>query len=211
KRKNELDESRKRIIELYDQRIHCLEFDHRWKCQELENAYQELLQPRVRSAATPYVALHRGPAKATRLSGGVILRLITKVYRTIFRTLPRVTQLSCYWAPLRHVVRLVDTATARGAENVLVIGSRQGFINTIADHLPGLHGLVSMSDLKTGNLAKAFDRLPKWDLCICNFELAELAEVSTILTAIRPLMLNGGMIIGFYLNYDAAPVTIDGV
>src|SRR5262249_44717215 len=122
KRKNELDESRKRIIELYDQRIHCLEFDHRWKCQELENAYQELLQPRVRSAATPYVALHRGPAKATRLSGGVILRLITKVYRTIFGTLPRVTQLSCYWAPLRHVVRLVDTATARGAENVLVIG-----------------------------------------------------------------------------------------
>jgi len=209
RKKMNWDESRKRIIELYDQRIHRLEFDHRCKCQELENAYQELLQRRVLSAATPYVALHRGPAKAARLSGGVISRLITKVYRTIFGTLPRVTQLSCYWAPLRHVIRLVDTATARGAKNVLVIGSRQGFINTIADHLRGLHGLVSMSDLKTGNLAKAFDRLPKWDLCICNLELAELAELSTILTAVRPVMLNGGTIIGFYLNYDAAPVTMD--
>jgi hypothetical protein len=209
KRKNELNESHKELTELYEQRIHRLELDRKCKCQELENAYQELLQRRVLSAATPYVGLHRGPAKASRLSGGVISRLITKVYRTIFGTLPRVTQLSCYWAPLRHVVRLVDTATARGAENVLVIGSRQGFINTIADHLPGLHGLVSMSDLKTGNLAKAFDRLPKWDLCICNLELAELAEVSTILTAVRPVMSNGGTIVGFYLNYDATPVTMD--
>ena len=129
---------------------------------------------------------------------------------TIFGTVPRVTRLSCYWATLRHVVRLIDTAVVRAAENVLIIGSKQSFISTIADHLPGLHGLVSMSDLKTGNLAKAFDRLPKWDLCVCNLELAELAEVSTILTAIRPVMSNGGTIIGFYLNYDATPVTMDG-
>jgi hypothetical protein len=120
---------------------------------------------------------------------------------TIFGTVPRVTRLSCYWATLRHVVRLIDTAVVRAAENVLIIGSKQSFISTIADHL-GLHGLASMSDLKTG--AQAFDRLPNWDLYICDLELAELAEVSTILTAIRPVMLNGGTIIGFYLNYDAA-------
>jgi len=128
----------------------------------------------------------------------------------MFGKLPRVTQLSCYWAPLRHVVRLVDMATARGAKNVLVIGSGRGFTDTIADQLPGLHGLVSMSDLKTGNLAKACDRLPQWDLCICTLELADLAELPTILTAISPVMLNGRTIIGFSLNYDAARVPMDG-
>jgi hypothetical protein len=209
KRKNELDESRKRIIELYEQRIHRLEFDHKYKYQEVENAYQELVQRRVLSAASPYVRLHRGPVKVPRLSGAVISQLVTKGFRTIFGTVPRVTRLSCYWASLRHVLRLVDTATARGAENVLVIGSRESVVSTIADHLPGLHGLTSMSDLKAGNLAKTFERLPKWDLCICNLELAELAEFSTIVTAIRPVMLNGGTIIGFYPNYGATPITMD--
>jgi hypothetical protein len=210
RKKNELKQSIEKIIHLYDKRIQRLELDRKSKCQELEAAYQHLLKRRVLSAAIPYVSLHRGVAAVTPLTGGTISRLMEKIYRTMFGKLPRVTQLSCYWAPLRHFVRLVDMATARGAKNVLVIGSGHGFIDTIADHLPGLHGLVSMSDLKTGNLAKACDRLPKWDLCICNLEPAELAEVSTILTAIKPVMSNGGTIIGFYLNNDAAPIPMDG-
>jgi hypothetical protein len=213
KRRNELDECRKRIIALYDQRIHHLESDHKRKCQELENAYQELLQRRVISAATPYVSVHQGPATVAPLTSGTIWRLITKLYQTIFGKVPRVTQLSCYWAPLRHLVRLVDAAVAGGAKNVLIIGSPHvSVIGTIADDLPGRHGLVSMSGLRTGNLAKAVDRWPKWDLCICNLELADLAEASAIVTAIRPVMSNGSTIIGFYLNYqcyDSLPLPMD--
>jgi hypothetical protein len=208
KRKNELNQSLQRITDRYDQRLHRLEFDRKSKCQELEDAYQQLLERRVLSAVTPYVALHRGPAEVTPLTGG----LIWKIYRTMFGMLPRVTQLSCYWAPLRHLVRLVDAAVARGADNVLVIASGNGFINTIADHLPGLHGLVSMSDLKTGNLAKAFDhRARNCNLCICDLEFADLIEFSDVVAAVRPVMLNGGAIIGFYLNYDATSVAVDGV
>jgi hypothetical protein len=221
KRKNELDQLIKRITNLYDQRLSRLESDYESKCQNLETEYQRLLQPRVLSAATPYVGLKRGPqaagdvsswpATGAPLSGGAISRLAAKIYGAAFGRLPRVTQLSCYWAPLRHVVRLVDTAAARGAKNVLVIGSGGGFIDTIADNLPGLHALVSMSDLKTGNLAIAFDRSPQFDLCICNLEFAELAEFSTIVSAVRPLMVNGGTIIGFYLNYNATSIIVDNI
>src|SRR5262249_40799067 len=52
-------------------------------------------------------------------------------------------------------------------------------------------------------------RSRKWDLCICNLELAELAEASTILAAIRPVILNGGTIIAFYLNHEGSPLTMD--
>ena len=207
KRKNELNQSINRITDLYAQRLHRLDFDRRTACQKLEDAYQQLLERRVLSAATPYVAMHRGPAKVTPLTGG----LIWQIYRTVFGIPSRVTQLSCYWAPMRHLVRIVDAAAARGAENVLVIDSGHGFINTIADHLPGLHGLVSLSDLKTGNLAKALDRAPNWNLCICDLEFADLAEFSAVVNAVRPVMLNGGSIIGFYLNYQATSLAVDGV
>src|SRR5262249_18263002 len=159
-----------------EQRIHRLELDRKYKCQELGNAYQGLLQQRVLSAATPYVSLHQGPTKVAPFSGGALPRLMTRLYRAGFGKLPRVTQLSCYWAPLRHVVRLVDAASAAGARNVLIIGSTHGLIDTIADHLPGLHARVSMLDAKTGNLAKVFDRSPQFDLCVCSLEFAELAE-----------------------------------
>jgi hypothetical protein len=210
RQKNELDQLRKGVAALYDQRLHHLEFDRRSKCQKLEVAYRNVLKRRVLSAATPYIGLHRGPANINPFSGDTTSRLVKNIYRIIFGKLPRVTQLSCYWAPLRHLVRLVDTAAARGAENVLVIGSRHGSIETIADQLPGLHGLVSMLDLKSGNLGKALDRGPYWDLCICNLEFAELIEFSTILSVVRPLMSKGGTIIGFYLNYDAAAIKVDG-
>jgi hypothetical protein len=209
-KKNESDQLLKGVSALYDQRLHHLEFDHISKCQKLEEAYQKVLKRRVLSAATPYIDLHRGPATISPMAGGTTSQLVKKIYRTIFGKLPRVTQLSCYWAPLRHLVRLVDTAAARGAENVLVIGSRHGFIEMIADQLPGLHGLVSTLDLKSGNLEKALDRAHNWDLCICNLEFAELTEFSTILNIVKPLMSRGGTIICFYLNYDATGITVDG-
>jgi hypothetical protein len=213
RKKNELGQLLKHITDLYDQRLHRLDFDCRSKCQKLEDAYQKLLRRRVSSAATPYIGWHRGPANISAnispLTGGITSKLVEKIYRIAFGKLPRVTQLSCYWAPLRHLVRLVDTAAVRGAENVLIIGSRHGFIDMIADRLPGFHGLVSMWDVKSGNLTKALARAPNWDLCICNLEFTELTEFSTIITVVRPLMSNGGTIIGFYLNYEATAITVD--
>jgi hypothetical protein len=209
RQKNELKQSIDKITHLYDERIHRLELDRKSKCEELEAVYQQLLKRRVVSAAIPYVSLHRGVAAVTPVTGGTISRLMEKIYRTVFGKWPRVTMLSCYWAPLRHFVRLVDAATARGAQNVLVIGSKDGIGNAVSDHLPGLHGLVSVSDLKTGNLAKALDHATNWDLCICDLESTELADFSTTVNAVRPVMLNGGMIVGFLPNYDAATLAVD--
>jgi hypothetical protein len=60
-------------------------------------------------------------------------------------------------------------------------------------------------------LAKAFDRARNWNLCICDLKFADLIEFSDVVAAVRPVMLNGGAIIGFYLNYDATSVAVDGV
>src|SRR5262249_12375596 len=54
------------------------------------------------------------------------------------------------------------------------------------------------------------DPATNWDLCICDLESTELADFSTILNAVRPVMLNGGTIVGFLPNYDAAALAVDG-
>jgi len=164
----------------------------------------------VMSAATPYVRLYHGPSAVSPLKGGLILRGVKKIYQRMFGKLPRVTQLSCYWAPLRHFVRVVDAAAARGARNVLVVGSGDDFIDRTADHLPGLRAVVSMSDLKTGNLVRAFDRPPQFDLCICELEFAELATFSTLVGLLRPAMSKRGTIVGFHLNSEMRPFTLNG-
>jgi hypothetical protein len=208
-RKKALNQILTGIGELCDQRIRHLEVEYESKRQNLENSYQEMLQRRVLSAATPYVRLYEGPAAASPLKEGMILRGVKKIYQRIFGKPPRVTQLSCYWAPLRHLVRVVDEATARGARNVLVVGAGDGFIDRIADHLPGIHAVVSMSDLKTGNLLRAFDRPPQFDLCICKVEITELDALSTLIGLLRPVMSKGGTIVGLHLNYEIRPLTPD--
>src|SRR5262245_35436490 len=208
-RKRALNQTLTGITDLCDQRLRHLQAEYESRRQNLENSYQEMLQRRVLSAATPYVRLYEGPTAASPLKEGVILRRVKDVYHRKFGKLPRVTQLSCYWAPLRHFVRVVDEATARGARNVLVVGAGNDFIDSIADHLPGLHGRVSMSDLKTGNLLRAFDRPPQFDLCICKLDFAELGTFSTLIDLLRPVMSKGGTIVGFHLNYETRPLTLD--
>src|SRR5262249_9452112 len=88
-------------------------------------------------------------------------------------------------------------------------GAGDGFIDSIADHLPGLHAVVSMSDLKTGNLLRAFDGPPQFDLCICKLKIAEVGAFSTLIGLLRPMMSKGGTIIGLHLNYENRPVTLD--
>ena len=208
-RKGALNQVISGINELCEQRLHRLEMDYESKRQKLEYAYQHMLQRRVLSAATPYVRLYQGPPAMSPLKGGPIAQGVRKIYQRIFGKLPRVTQLSCYWASLRHFVRVVDAAAARGARNVLIVGSEDGFIDSIADDLPGLHARVSMSDLKTGNLVRAFDRPPQFDLCICKLESAELGLLSTLIGLLRPVMSKGGTIVGFHLNNDTRPLTLD--
>ena len=208
-RKGALNQIISGIADLCEQQLRRLEIDYESKRQKLEDAYQHMLPRRVLSAATPYVRLYQGAAAISPLKGGPIVRGVKKIYQRMFGKLPRVTQLSCYWASLRYFVRVVDAAAARGARNVLIVGSEDGFIDSIADDLPGLHARVSMSDLKTGNLVRAFDRPPQFDLCICKLESAELGLLSTLIGLLRPVMSKGGTIVGFLLNNDTRPLTLD--
>jgi hypothetical protein len=58
--------------------------------------------------------------------------------------------------------------------------------------------------MMTGNFAKAFKTPPKFDLCICDLNLAELLEFPLVVAAIRPFMDDRGIIIGFHLKENMA-------
>jgi hypothetical protein len=120
-----------------------------------------------------------------------------------------VTQLHPYWAPLRHLVRVVDLAAGEGAANTLVIVGKGCIADTVADGLPGLHAQVSLAQALQGNLAAAFNHLHEIDLCICTLDDIEIALFSEIVKALTPCLRTGGRIIGFYPNMDLNPLSAD--
>jgi hypothetical protein len=77
--------------------------------------------------------------------------------------------------------------------------------------LPGLHAQVSLYEVLQGNLSKAFSYRPEFDLCICNLRASELGQFADVVKAVKPCMRSGGKVIGFYPNFELAPVLTDHV
>jgi hypothetical protein len=105
-----------------------------------------------------------------------------------------------YWAPLRHLVRLVDRAFEEGARDVLVVGS--GVADGIADHLPGVHARLSLAEVLGKDLDQVFDSRPEFDLCICTLTVPEASAVPAIMRAVTPYMPVGARIIIFIPNLE---------
>jgi hypothetical protein len=63
--------------------------------------------------------------------------------------------------------------------------------------------------MKSNNFAKVFETPPKFDLCICDLDLDEFAEFTTIFESVLPFMRQGGTIVGLHLNPENADVSID--
>jgi hypothetical protein len=151
-------------------------------------------------------ALIQGPMThaASFHSAPIVLRSARLLYHCLFGRVPRVRRLHPYWAPLRHLVRLVDRAIEDGARNVLMIGS--GAADGIADHLPGVHARLAVAEVVGKNLDKAFDLPSEFDLCICSLTVPEAGAVPAIMRAVTPCMRVGARIIIFLpnleLNYD---------
>src|SRR5262245_59833436 len=107
---------------------------------------------------------------------------------------------------MHHLIRLVDTAAANGAANVLILANNGGAAETVADHLPGLHVQFLLHEVMQGRLARTFSRIAEFDLCICTLDAAELNRFAEIVKAVVPYMRSGGRVIGFYRNMELAPV-----
>jgi hypothetical protein len=195
----------------YKERLLSLDLDFQNTREPLQLDYERLLGKRTRSATIPHILTRHGPRiLGTGSAHNAFLRMARRIYHKSYGRLPRVRPSHPYWAAMRHLIRLVDTAAEKGAANVLVIGTG-GVADTVADHLPGLHVQVSLSELIEGNFSKAFPTPIKFDLCVCSLGLSELRRFREIAQTIAPYMNSTGKILGFYPNFDLRPISRDEI
>jgi hypothetical protein len=209
-----------RISEFIDKeeerRLGSLEIEFQAARRGLQSDYDRLMPKAIKSAApmeadeiespaagevAPHVLIQQGPiTHAGFAPGPVFLRPAKLLYHSLFGRLPRVRMLHPYWAPLRHLIRLVDRSAEHGARNVLMVGS--GAADGIADHLPGVHARLSLAEAVSRNLDHAFDQRNEFDLCICSLTIPESSYVPEIIRALTPYMQVGGRIIVFLSNLE---------
>jgi hypothetical protein len=192
------------VNKYYPERIRALdrEFD-RVRARYLVMTAKDPAAP-----ATPFLRMRRGPAvRRNEVRGSLVGRLARKMYHDLYGWWPRVSKFSPYWGALRHLHRLTDDATARGATDVLFVGDRSDIVNTIVN-LSGLHAWMSVAGMKMGSLGGTFVEPPQFDICICDLDFGDLLQFSEIDEAVRRFMRPGGTIIAFYLNLDVAVLPI---
>ncbi len=196
----------------YKDRLLMLELDFEIIREQLQFDYERLLRRRTRSAAIPHVVTRHGARAPAAGSGDkALIETARRVYREWYGKLPRVQPLHPYWAAMRHLIRVVDTAAENGAGNVLVVIGSGGVADTVADHLPGLHAQVSLPELLEGNFGKAFHQPIKFDLCICTLEASELPRFRDMAQVVAPYMNRGGKILGFYPNFSLRPLSTEEI
>jgi hypothetical protein len=183
------------IVETCELGLQLLDLKHR----QPESEYRRLFPRPIPSAAVPFVKVRHGPAGQKAPPKRVSERL----YRIVLATLAR--------EALRYVTEIVEAARAKGATNVLRVGSSSGLTADIGDHLSGIHAGVSVAGINSGNFTKALVHPPKFGLCICDLDFSELVQFSEILQFVRPLMSEHGTIVGFHFNQNLMRVLPDSV
>jgi hypothetical protein len=205
-----------RVLEFIERdhqdRLLLLDFEFAAQRDELQSTYDRMAKRSVASAIVPHVVLHHGPrASVAPLSRNAALRFARDFYHRCYGVMPRVRLLHPYWAGLRHLVRVVDAAANDGAANVIVVVGATTVGETVADHLPGLHAHVSLSEVVSGNLAKAFVASPEFDLCICTLGPSELTRLMEVVKAVTPCMRRGGKIVAFHPNLTLDQISLGDI
>lgn len=174
--------------------------------------YERWLYRKVVSAAIPDVIVRQGPQRQKAVATkGWLLRVVRRVGRRLFGSLPRVTRLNPYWAPLSHLVRVVDKAAKQGAADVLQVVGGDGRIAAVADRFTGTHAYVPLPQLLQGNLSKRLDNTVSFDVCVCELALSELERFENIVEAVTPKLRETGVIIAFCSAFDGQEIGVEGL
>ena len=201
-----LESVRDMIRDHYERRLMLLDSDYEATRRRLQGQYERLMPKGVSEAGIPQIQVRSGPIALDRSSDGVTMRLAKKVYRWYFGKFPRVTRRNPLWAPLRHLVGIVDALAAAGGTDVLVISSEASPIERLTHPFTGKHARFAPSVALSENFPLAFEQGPNFHLCLCILAHSELREFPRIVKAIAPCMRPGGKIVGFYLDPSLAPL-----
>ena len=204
----------KRIDEYYQNLLLRMDSEYVFSRTRLQADYDSLMKVRIESAAIPHVVMFRSPQQTPVASGEQSDRVVTHIarrfYHKCFGRLVRIHPWHPYGAPMRHLLRIVDSTANNGAAKVLVVGG-SGMADRVANDLRGTHARVALPEVLQGNLDKAFTQNPGFDLCVCSLGPAELRRFADIIKAVAPCMRSGGKVVGLYPNFGMQPLSIDDI
>jgi hypothetical protein len=201
-----LETVRDMIRDHYERRLLLLDSDYEATKRRLQGDYERLMPKGVREAGIPHIHVRTGAIPLGRSTDSLPMRWAKKAYYWCFGKFPRVTPRNPQWAPLRHVVRIVDAVADAGGTNAFVISSEASPIERLADRFTGKHARVAPSVALSDNFPLAFEQRPTFHLCLCILGHPELREFPGIVKAMAPCMRPGGKIVGFHLNPSLAPL-----
>ena len=201
-----LESVRDTIRDYYERRLLLLDSDYEATRRRLQGEYERLMPKGVREAGIPHIHMRTRAIPLGQPSDSLPMRLAKKAYYWCFGKFPRVTHGNPQWAPLRHVVRIVDAVADAGGTNAFVISSEASPVERLADRFTGKHARVATSVALNDNFPLAFEQRPTFHLCLCILGHPELREFPRIVKAMAPCMRPGGKIVGFHLNPSLAPL-----
>ena len=201
-----LENVRDMIREHYERRLLTLDSEYEASKRHLQAEYERLMPKGVKEAGIPHIEVRSGPIALDRPSDGLTVRLAKTAYRWYFGKFPRVSHRNPLWAPLRHVVRIVDAVADAGGTDVFVISSQARPIERLADRFTGKYARFGPSVALSENFPLAFEQKPNFHLCLCILEHAEVRDFPRIVKAVAPCMRPGGKIVGFHLNPSLDPL-----
>ena len=156
-----LESVRDMIRDHYERRLLLLNSDYETTKRRLLGEYERLMPRGVREAGIPHIHVRTGPIAPGQPIDGLPVRLAKKAYCWCFGKFPRVTQRNPQWAPLRHVVGIVDAVADAGGTNAFVISSEVSPIETLADRFTGKHARIAPSVALSENFPLAFEQDPR--------------------------------------------------
>ena len=201
-----LESVRDMIREYYERRLLMLDSDYEATKRDLQEEYERLMPKGVKEAGIPHIEVRSGPIALARSSDGLTVRLARTAYRWYFGEFPRVTHRNPLWAPLRHILRIVDAVAEAGGTDFFVISSHVSPIERLGDRFTGKHARFGPSVALSENFPLAFEQRANFHLCLCILEHADLREFPRIVKAVAPCMRPGGKIVGFHLNRSLEPL-----
>lgn len=192
----------------YNDRLFSLDQEFEASRAPLEAEYDRRVTTRkIAGATVPHIELRRGARLPAALAGGSrVVDIGRLAYSRLFGRAPEVRRSHPYWAPLRHVRRIVAQAAAEGAADVLVVLGMSAMGDPLSDTLPGLHARVVMAEILQGNLPLVLEQTRQFDLCICTLGPAELDDFAAVVEIVTPFMREDGRIVGFCPNFDVSPI-----
>lgn len=194
------------IKDHYERRLLVFDSDYEAARRRLQSEYERLMPKGVTEAGIPHIDVATGPA-ANRPTGNLLVRLARRSHHKYFGRMPRVTRLNPHWAPLRHVIGLVDSLAASGANNVFVISSQPNAIERLADGFAGKRARATPAMVLGDSFPLAFPQAPDLHLCLCILDYTELEEFPRIVAAMTPCMRPGGKIIAVHSSTSATALS----